>query len=694
MTKRKRRSDNYAPALFPFLAVLLCTIGALFLILAITVTNSHASARRDAELAMTDVKDKVDVMEVVSDELVAQRESLKKQVERRRRDLADIEDHIQRLTKNLQELASRIEQIQSHASDTEKSESQKEALVQSLREQIDTKKKELLEEIEKQKKRKPAFAVIPYVGNNGTSRRPVYLECTKQGVVIQPEGMLISVQDLKPPTGPGNPLDSALRVLRLAYQQRDVTFGINQPPYPLLLVRPDGIHTYAMALEAMSGWDDQYGYELINGDMDLTFPTSIPGLNEQLTQTVEVARARQRAMIASMPRAYSTAAREESWDSIDASIQPPAGSGGNSGSDSANRTGSVAEEGAESMKDWQLVQGMANSQVTSSIQQNAMRDGLGAGGSPSQPNPMGQNPMGQNPMGQNPIAPNQLSGQYVISQNGNPGSTAGQVPDPSDAGGMGGEQVVVAEEPQFNEGSFGNQGAGSPGAGGESGSQSVAGSQSHSAQGGTGSSATGSRDSNASTSPTQPRANAFSSGSATGDSAQSNATPEQIAEMARSKQTASSDKQSSDGKNSKGNVSSGSKAKHVNPDGDLKPISVSAGQDWAASRAAGKATPVTRTINVVALKDRWLLRSDVDPKTFDADINMQEGPQEAGNQLATVLKKRVDSWGLSLPGGYWSPTLTIESASDAQQSVARLQRLLEGSGIEIRVVPLTIPKPR
>jgi hypothetical protein len=254
---------------------------------------------------------------------------------------------------------------------------------------------------------------------------------------------------------------------------------------------------------------------------------------------------------------------------------------------------------------------------------------------------------------------------------------------------MGGERVVVAEEPQVNEGSFG-----SPGAGGESGSQSVAGSQSYSAQGGTGSSASGSRDSNASTSSTQPRANAFSSGSATGDSAQSNATPEQNAEMARSKQTAGSDKQSSDGKNSKGNVSSGSKAKHVNPDGDLKPISVSAGQDWAASRAAGKATPVTRTINVVALKDRWLLRSDVDPKAFDADINMQDGPQEAGNQLATVLKKRVDSWGLSLPGGYWSPTLTIESANDAQQSVARLQRLLEGSGIEIRVVPLTIPNQR
>jgi len=684
MSRSKRRSEISAPALFPFLAVLLCTIGALVLILVMTVTNSHASARRDAELAMTDVKDSVDVMEVVSDELIAQRENLKKQVERRRRDLADIEDHIQRLTKNLEELASRIEQILSFASDTEKSESEKEALLQSLREQIDEKKQELLSEIEKQKKRKPAFAVIPYVGNNGTSRRPVYLECTKQGVIVQPEGLLISVQDLKPPCGPGSPLDSALRVLRLAYQQRDVTFGINQPPYPLLLVRPDGIHTYAMALEAMSGWDDQYGYELINGDMDLTFPPSIPGLKQQLTETVDVAKTRQRALIASMPRTYSSAAQEESWDNIDASNQQPSGSDGNSGFDSAKRTGVATSEGTGSMQDWQLVQGMANSQVTNSIHRNAMNDDKRSGSNLSQTSPINQ------------IVPtqNNLSGQYVTGRadnSPNSGNNARQVENQTPSSNAADDRVIVAQEPQFGNDSFQN---GTEGASNNGNTQSSGDAQSHSAQGGNGSSATGSKDPNSSTSPMHPRANALTSGSATGDSAQSNATPEQNAELARSKQTTGADKRSSDSKNSKGNVSVGSKVKHVNPDGDLKPISVTAGQDWAASRAAGKATPVTRTINVIALKDRWLLRSDVDPMTFDANITMQEGPQQAGDQLAMVLKKRVDSWGLSLPGGYWSPTLTIESANDAQQSVARLQRLLEGSGIEIRVIPLTIPTRR
>ena len=136
------------------------------------------------------------------------------------------------------------------------------------------------------------------------------------------------------------------------------------------------------------------------------------------------------------------------------------------------------------------------------------------------------------------------------------------------------------------------------------------------------------------------------------------------------------------------------KAKHVRPEGDLKPISVSAGHGWAASRAEGKATPVSRPINIVALKDRWLLRSDAEPNLFEVNVTMEEGPQQAGNQLAIAMRKRVDSWGLSVPGGYWSPTLTIEAANDAQQSVARLERLLDGSGVEIKVVPLTLPNRR
>lgn len=190
--------------------------------------------------------------------------------------------------------------------------------------------------------------------------------------------------------------------------------------------------------------------------------------------------------------------------------------------------------------------------------------------------------------------------------------------------------------------------------------------------------------------PAPPGANAFSSGTATGGGASSmtaSGSPSQ------NPTDASAAPNLSVSLNQKAD-SQPAKAKHVRPEGDLKPISVSAGHGWAASRAEGKATPVSRPINIVALKDRWLLRSDGDPKSFEVNVTMEEGPQRAGDQLAVAMRKRVDSWGLSLPGGYWSPTLTIEAASDAQQSVARLERLLEGSGVELKVVPLTLPNRR
>ncbi|MCY2977736.1 MAG: hypothetical protein NTU79_03620 [Planctomycetota bacterium] len=710
MSRSKRRSDNTAPALFPFLAVLLCTIGALVLILVITVTNSHASARRDAELAMTEVNDTSDIMEVVSDELAAQRENLKTKVERRRRDLADIEDHIIRLKKNLEQLADKIVRIQSETSKSELTMVDKAEKVAELRKEIDAKKLDLINEIDKQKKRKPAFSVIPYVGTNGTSRRPVYLECTKDGVIVQPEGLLISLNDLKPPLGPGNPLDAALRVLRLAYQQRDTTFGITQPPYPLLLVRPDGIQTYALAREAMNGWDDQFGYELINADMDLKFPAGIPGLKEQLVGTIDTAKRRQQALIASMPRGRLAPDRDDDWEAIDSANNSQAtGSNGSSPSGSPGFGGSGGSGGFGSSDNgasqkWQLVQGIANSQVSGAIQRN----GIESENPASQANPNGQrNP--QSPFGAtgSPIAGStDLNGQFDVNarqaQNGsmtplNGQATNGQPPNgqppsatdkPNANGNSGAKNRYVAAAAQGS--ALGNSGDDNVSGSSTGNSPSISGqTASNTQQGGSGSSsAMGAKTPSSSNTQSQQGANAFSSGSATGEPSnamQPAGEPKQNASLSMSK-----------------NISSGTsvktttapKAKHVNPDGDLKPISVTAGRGWAASRAEGKATPVSRPINVIALKDRWLLRSDSNSTSFDASITMEDGPQQAGNQLATAIRKRVDSWGLSLPGGFWSPTLTIEAANDAQQSVDRLERLLEGSGVEIKIEPLKLPNQR
>ena len=709
MSRSKRRSDNTAPALFPFLAVLLCTIGALVLILVLTVTNSHASARRDAEMAMVEVKDAADIVDVVSEELIAQREDLKELVERRRRDLANIEDHIARLKNNLQQLLEKIERIQSDVSKTETSQSDKSAQVAELRKEIDDKKRELLEEIAKQKKRKPAFAVIPYVGTNGTSRRPVYMECTKEGVIVQPEGLLISLNELKPPHGPGNPMDAALRVLRLAYQQRDTTFGINQPPYPLLLVRPDGIHTYALAREAMSGWDDQFGYELINADMDLKFPAGVPGLKEQLADTIETAKRRQQALIAAMPRSRLMVERDDSWDSIDSAYSTQGAGTNRSAVAGGTGTGLSGDgpsgfaDGSGATQEWKLVQGMANSQVSGAIQKNSFESENPSAA--TQPNRFGNAP---SPLGfpSSTIENgNSITGEFVAD--GGLGQGGGMISKgrATEANSIANEKLTAAGRDGVNTSASNNaasssraNGSGQPNGSGQAndGGQANGSGQAQSdfQQGGAGSSAMGSKSPSGNNAPPLQGANAFSSGSATGNSSNPMQPPNGSFEQPRTDASSQPNASFSVDKNISNEKSPTSKAKHVNPDGDLKPISVSAGRGWAASRAEGKATPVTRPINVVVLKDRWLLRSDVAQNSFDASVTMDDGPQQAGNQIAAAIRKRVDSWGLSLPGGYWSPTLTIEAASDAQQSIARLERLLEGSGVEIKVVPLKLPNRR
>lgn len=685
MSRSKRRGDSTAPALFPFLAVLLCTIGALVLILVLTVANSHASAKREAEDAMTQVKDTSDIMQVVSEELVAQREDIKSKIERRRRDLADIENHIARLAKTLDQLVDKLDRIHAQAEANETDDSEKSIEIAELQKEIDQKKKDLADEIEKQKKRKPAFAVIPYTGSNGTSRRPVYLECTKQGVVVQPEGLLISTNDLKPPFGPGNPLDAALRVLRLTYQQKDATFGISLPPYPLLIVRPDGIHSYALAREAMSGWDDQFGYELVDSDMELRFPQSPVGLKEQLTSTIEMAKRRQLALIASMPLRVGPLERDDTWDVIDAANDSQTTGAGNSshnGSniDSKSETGSGLLVGNTAQPNWQLVQGMANSQVTSVIQKNGLESSQSNGSASNAMLPNQENKTGPNAFSSNGA---ELAGQYTAGDRQNAGFQTsvrqqGLAQDPANGQGSMDAQLhssTIAES--ANNSSSMKEGSAATAL--PSGAYAVG-----SAANGTADIGKGSSSSNM---PTPPGANAFSSGTATGGGASS---------MSASGSPAQSDPAAPQSLSLSMNQKAESqpKAKHVRPEGDLKPISVSAGHGWAASRAEGKATPVSRPMNIVALKDRWLLRSDTEPNSFEVNVTMEEGPQQAGNQLAVAMRKRVDSWGLSVPGGYWSPTLTIEAANDAQQSVARLERLLEGSGVEIKVVPLTLPNRR
>src|SRR5690242_3374783 len=104
------------------------------------------------------------------------------------------------------------------------------------------------------------YSVVPYQGPNQTRRRPIYIECGANEVILQPEGIVFKESDFEGPLGPGNPLAAALRAVREQMAARNGA-SAKEEPYPLLLVRPEGVGAYYAARAALTSWGSEFGYE-------------------------------------------------------------------------------------------------------------------------------------------------------------------------------------------------------------------------------------------------------------------------------------------------------------------------------------------------------------------------------------------------------------------------------------------------
>ncbi len=139
-------------------------------------------------------------------------------------------------------------------------------------------------------KQPPVYAIVPYDGpqrHASTTRSTSSAERRSRDPARR--NVCCRCSDFHGPLGPGNPLDAALRAIREYYARLGAT-GSQGEPYPLLIVRPGGIESYAMARAAMRSWDDEFGYELVDESMQLKYPDSDPALG-QLLQKVDRRRA-------------------------------------------------------------------------------------------------------------------------------------------------------------------------------------------------------------------------------------------------------------------------------------------------------------------------------------------------------------------------------------------------------------------
>ncbi|MBN1395732.1 MAG: hypothetical protein JW959_11980 [Pirellulales bacterium] len=303
----KRRRVNQAESrieLFPFLAVLICTMGALVpLLMAISyVARRQAEADALAKAAERTVETQTQLEDVRwrIDMLRQSREKTEADLASARLQLGHLEDHERQLREELKRHKNRLDELD-RLKRSDRVRTGGEAEFQRLRAEIDAAARRLADARQRAGEEKPSYAIIPYEGPNRTHRRPIYIECRADAVIMQPEGIELTAGDFNGPLGPDNPLAAALRAAREYMLDRSGFDPAAGEPYPLLLVRPEGIGGYYIAREAMSSWGEDFGYELIGADWELDFPTPDPQMARVVREAVSTARTGQARLAAAAP---------------------------------------------------------------------------------------------------------------------------------------------------------------------------------------------------------------------------------------------------------------------------------------------------------------------------------------------------------------------------------------------------------
>ncbi|GAB6186386.1 hypothetical protein [Thermopirellula anaerolimosa] len=301
-------------SLFPFLAVLICTMGTLILLLVVLVRQVRLQVehRRIAQEPTAELPSPEELGRLREDlawqqeQIQAARRATQEQLNVARALLGHSEESIRRLREELSTLQERLRSLENTGADVD-TEALREQLRAAQRE-IDALERQLAERNEPAP-RPVSYAVVPYLGKHGTARRPIYLECRDDAIILQPEGIRFVLSDFLGPLGPGNPLDAALRAAR-EYLVRSGRVDPTQEGdvYPLLLVRPDGIEAFYAARAALTSWGTEFGYELIEADWTIAYPPPEPQLAVAVGEAVQTARERKDLLVKAAPGRYGKGA--------------------------------------------------------------------------------------------------------------------------------------------------------------------------------------------------------------------------------------------------------------------------------------------------------------------------------------------------------------------------------------------------
>jgi len=646
---RKQPAAGPTISLFPFLAVLLCTMGALLVLLVLfsrSVTHGEtAEATREREQLEQELELARDSLAWRRDQLAGVRERTAEELARARLQLAGVEESTRGLQDELEKLGRTAAAL---ASNTRVIATDDETL-RGLEKKLTNARESLDKARADHKTKAPAYAVVPYDGRNGTHRRPLYIECCGDGVFLQPEGIRLSPGDFEGPPGPGNPLASALRAAREHVVAAHG--GTNEPaaqPYPLMLVRPSGVMAYYAAREAIQSWGSDFGYQLIDEDWTLTFPPPDPTLAQVEKRAIEESRAR----LAWLAEVRPTRP-----------VKPP-----QQYRAAPTRGGVVAEGGPSVLGDQSRWDWKNSAQAGAAVAGGSYRQGGGGGGLGSGGDGSGEGGSGGSRGDGNGRGPAGAGGSAAAAGWGQQGGAA--------AGGNPAGGTAAVGDRYSGTSTFAGGGTGSAGGGGDSvtgslaatgskgGTSAAGGPGSAGAAGGAGAAGTAAGSAGATGSATSP------GGTGSGTNPQGGSSGGGSGPAMPGLLQAGGSAAGQAGAAAAGGSASAS-------------LSQSRGKNWASLATQDRPIPLTRPIRLECGLNEFRMLDDTG-RRVDHRIPLTGDTAAAIDPLVAAIHARVNTWGIAGDRMYWKPQLVLSETADGRSRREDLERLLAESGIDTR----------
>ncbi len=311
---RRHRANTTGVSLFPFLDVLVCTMGSLILLLLVATSRIRAAAVDKAKQAVmqqrlksekppaavpapivvaTEPEPEIDPAaewKTRIEQLIEERDVLRNQLSQMKNQLATAQSAVMRTKVKAASTEDRLQAIRTQQEEAASERQRLQAETDSLQSDLTDAELRLAKAVERQKTTKSKFAFMPFDGRTGTTKRPILIECTQDYIRFLPEDIRLSPADLNGFTTGFNPLLMASRELvhywnayeRVHSADADPTkdadsiktdlAALNEKerePYVLLLIRPNGAVAFHIAKNFLTQLKVPHGYELITDEMEI-----------------------------------------------------------------------------------------------------------------------------------------------------------------------------------------------------------------------------------------------------------------------------------------------------------------------------------------------------------------------------------------------------------------------------------------